>query len=222
MDLAANPVENLLEDQMERIEKSCEIDAPVRTVYNQWTQFEEFPRIMSGVEEVRQTDDTHLHWRARIGGKQEEWDAEIVEQVPDQLIAWRSISGAANSGKVEFQPVGTNRTRVSVIMEYDPQGVVEKVGDALGAVSRKVERTVEDFKEFIENRGRETGAWRGEVHGGQKTGSSELESPGGMGSTAGMGSAGLGSSGMETPDAGMPGTQTPKRRVKTGRGKKPG
>jgi uncharacterized membrane protein len=216
-----------LEDYMERIEKSCEINAPVRAVYNQWTQFEEFPRFMDGVKEVRQTDDTHLHWRASIGGKDKEWDAEITEQVPDQVIAWRSISGAPNNGKVQFQPMGANRTRVQVIMEYDPQGIVENVGDALGMVSSKVERTVEEFKEFIENRGRETGAWRGEVHGSEKTGGRggmerdpEAASPnlglgsggGGMG-TSGMGS-GIGgnpsSQGGSNPSKGMPGTDTSK------------
>jgi uncharacterized membrane protein len=154
---------------MERFESSIEVDCPVRMVYNQWTQFEEFPRFMKGVEEVQQLDDTHLHWRATIGGKTKEWEAEITEQVPDQRIAWRSISGAPNAGSVHFEPLPGDRTRATVKLGYDPQGIAENVGDALGIVSRRVETTLQDFKEFIEKRGRETGAWRGEVHGGRPT-----------------------------------------------------
>ncbi len=155
---------------MERIEKTFEVDCPVGTVYNQWTQFEQFPRFMEGVEEVRQLDDTHLHWRAKIAGKQKEWDAEIVEQVPDQRIAWRSTSGAANAGTVRFEPLNKERTRVKLTMEYEPQGFVEKTGDMVGVVSHKVENAVEKFKKLIEARRSETGGWRGEVHGGRKTG----------------------------------------------------
>jgi uncharacterized membrane protein len=153
---------------MERIEKTFEINCPVSTVYNQWTQFEEFPRFMDGVKEVRQLDDTHLHWRASIGGKDKEWDAEIVEQVPDQRIAWRSTNGAPNAGTVRFEPLNRERTRVQLTMEYEPQGALEKAGDAVGIVSSKVETAVEKFKDLIENRGGETGAWRGEVRGGKK------------------------------------------------------
>ena len=155
---------------MERIEKSIEVRCPVRTVYNQWTQFEEFPRFMAGVKEVKQLDDTHVHWHAEIWGKEKEWDAEIVEQVPDKRIAWRSTTpDAPNAGSVRFEALGPDRTRVNLTMEYDPQGVVENVGDAVGVFSSRVQNTVEDFKKFIESRGAETGAWRGEVHGGQKT-----------------------------------------------------
>ena len=155
---------------MERIEKSVEVKAPVHAVYNQWTQFEEFPRFMAGVKEVKQLDDTHVHWHAEIWGKDKEWDAEITEQVPDQRIAWRSISGdAPNGGSVRFEPLGADRTRVNLTMEYEPQGLIENVGDKLGVMSARVQNTVEDFKKFIESRGRETGGWRGEVHGGQRT-----------------------------------------------------
>jgi uncharacterized membrane protein len=155
---------------MERIEKTVEVGVPVHTVYNQWTQFEEFPRFMSGVKEVRQLDDTHVHWHAEVWGKDKEWDSEIVEQVPDRRIAWRSTSGdAPNAGAVEFEPLGPDRTRVRLIMEYEPQGPLEKAGDAVGAFSTRVQSSVEQFKKYIESRGAETGAWRGEVHGGQKT-----------------------------------------------------
>ena len=153
---------------MERIEKSVEVACPVRTVYNQWTQFEEFPRFMTGVKEVKQIDDTHVHWHAEVWGKDKEWDAEIIEQVPDQVIAWRSVSGAPNAGAVRFEPLTHDRTRVRLMMEYEPQGAAEKTGDAIGIFGSRVQNTVEDFKKFIEKRALETGAWRGEVHGGQK------------------------------------------------------
>jgi uncharacterized membrane protein len=154
---------------MERIEKTFEVDCPVGTAYNQWTQFEEFPRFMEGVDEVRQLDDTHLHWKAKIAGKAKEWDSEIVEQVPDEVIAWRSTSGAPNAGTVRFEPLASERTRIKVTMEYEPQGFIEKAGDTLGVVSHKVEDAVERFKDLLEKRRSETGAWRGEVHGGRKT-----------------------------------------------------
>ncbi len=148
---------------MERIEKSIDVDRPLRTVYDQWTQFEEFPRFMEGVEEVHQIDDETLHWIAKVGGKREEWEAQIVQQVPDQTIAWRHTGGAVNSGVVLFTPLDGDRCRVTLALEYDPQGFVEKVGDALGFVSRRVEGDLERFKKFIEERGSETGAWRGEI-----------------------------------------------------------
>lgn len=155
---------------MERIEKSIEVRCPVRAVYNQWTQFEEFPKFMTGVKQVRQLDDTHQHWHAEIWGKDKEWDSEIVEQVPDQRIAWRSTTPETpNAGMVRFEPLGPDRTRVNLTMEYEPKGAVENIGDALGVMSGRVETTVKQFKEFIESRGAESGAWRGEVHGGQRT-----------------------------------------------------
>ena len=155
---------------MERIEKSVEVMAPVHAVYNQWTQFEEFPRFMAGVKQVQQIDDTRLHWRTEIWGKEKEFDAEITEQVPDQRIAWRSTTGdAPNAGEVRFEPLGPDRTRVHLAMSYEPQGVVENVGDKLGAMTARVQTSVNDFKKFIEQRGQETGGWRGEVRGGQRT-----------------------------------------------------
>ncbi len=148
---------------MSSIQKSIDVDVPVRTAYNQWTQFEEFPRFMEGVQEVRQLDDTHLHWRADIGGKEKEWDAVITDQVPDQRVAWRSTSGAENAGVVTFQSLGPDRTRVTLQVDYDPDGFVENVGDAMGFVSRRVEGDLDRFKQFIESRGTATGAWRGTV-----------------------------------------------------------
>lgn len=154
---------------MARIEKDIEVKAPLRSVYDQWTQFEDFPRFMDGVREVRQLDDTHLHWCAKVAGKELEWDAEILEQVPDQRIAWRSVTGKLNAGTVEFQPVDAERTRICLTMEYDPEGPIENVGDALGVTARRVSKDLENFKDFIEQRMRATGQWRGEVHGGRTT-----------------------------------------------------
>jgi len=153
---------------MEQVEKTIEVDRPVSTVYNQWTQFEDFPFFMEGVKEVRQLDDTHLHWRAEIWGKEKEWDAEITEQEPDKRISWKSVSGAPNAGTVRFEPVGPDRTRVRLTMAYEPEGVMENVGDSLGVFTARVEHDVEEFKKFIERRGEETGAWRGAVDGSQR------------------------------------------------------
>jgi uncharacterized membrane protein len=154
---------------MATIERSIDIEAPVRVVYNQWTQFEEFPRFMEGVQEVRQLDDKHLHWRAVVGGAEKVWDAEITEQIPDERVAWRARSGAANAGVVTFHRISDGRTRIMLQLEYDPQGVVETVGDAVGVVSHRVDSDLLRFKDFVEMRGRETGAWRGEIRQDRKT-----------------------------------------------------
>jgi uncharacterized membrane protein len=148
---------------MSVIEKSIEIEVPVTTAYNQWTQFEEFPKFMEGVKEVKQIDDTHLRWKADIGGKEKEWDAEITEQIPDNRIAWRSRDGAMNAGVVSFHRLSDSKSKVMLQMEYDPQGVVENVGDAVGVVSQRVLGDLERFKRYIESRRQETGAWRGTV-----------------------------------------------------------
>ena len=148
-------------------EKSIEVNVPVHTAYNQWTQFESFPQFMEGVEEVHQLDDTRLHWRAKVAGKEAEWNAEITEQTPDRRIAWRSTSGAQNDGVVTFQPEGPNKTKITLRVDYDPEGIVEETGDKLGFVSRRMDGDLKRFKKFIEERGAETGAWRGEIHGGQ-------------------------------------------------------
>jgi uncharacterized membrane protein len=152
---------------MSTIEKSIDISVPDHTAYNQWTQFEEFPQFMEGVREVKQLDDKRLRWRAQIGGKEVEWEAEITEQVPDSRIAWRSRSGAVHGGVVTFHRLSDSATRVMLQMEYDPKGLVENVGDAVGVVSARVEGDLHRFKEFIEKRGRETGAWRGEIKQGE-------------------------------------------------------
>lgn len=148
---------------MSTIEKSIDVNVPLQTAYNQWTQFEEFPRFMEGIETVQQLDDKHLHWRAEIAGKTEEWDAEIIEQVPDQRIMWRSTSGVKNAGTVSFIPVSPDTTRVKVEMVYEPEGFIENVGEMLGVDDRRVEGDLERFKQYIESRGVESGAWRGEI-----------------------------------------------------------
>lgn len=149
---------------MSTIEKTVDVDVPVRTAYDQWTQFESFPQFMEGVESVKQLDDKRLHWKAEIGGVTREWDAEIVDQTPDQRITWRATEGAKNDGTVSFAPDDLERsTRVTMRLEYEPEGAVEKAGDMLNIVERRVEGDLERFKEFIESRGAETGAWRGDV-----------------------------------------------------------
>jgi uncharacterized membrane protein len=145
------------------VQETIELNVPLSTAYNQWTQFEEFPKFMASVQEVRQIDDTHLHWKAVVAGKPKEWDSEIVEQIPDQRIAWRSTGGVPNAGAVTFQRVGVNRTRVKLEMDYDPQTVTEKIGDAVGAVKLTAKGNLQRFKELVEARGAETGAWRGTV-----------------------------------------------------------
>jgi uncharacterized membrane protein len=172
------------------VQDSIEIDVPLSTAYNQWTQFEEFPNFMKDVEEVRQVDDTHLHWRANIAGKPVEWDAEITTQIPDRRISWRSTSGPPNSGAVTFDRVSDNRTRVTLRMSYRAPGIAEKVGDALGLVRAELSGNLHRFADFIQGRQRETGAWRGTVSGG----STMAGAGGSSGNRAGSGNgAGSGS-----------------------------
>jgi uncharacterized membrane protein len=148
---------------MSSTEESIDVNVPVSTAYNQWTQFEEFPKFMDSVREVRQLDDTHLHWRANIAGKEEQWDSEITEQVPDERIAWRSTSGIKNAGVVTFEKLADDKTRIKLHMDYSPQSVDEKVGDALGLVRMQTRGNLKRFKELLESRGKESGAWRGSV-----------------------------------------------------------
>jgi uncharacterized membrane protein len=147
------------------VEDTIEVDVPVRTAYNQFTQFEEFPQFMESVVSIQQLDDTHLQWRARVAGQEQSWQSEITFQVPDKRIAWRSTSGPENSGVVTFQPVSNDRTRVTLRMSYRPPGLLETVGDSLGAVKLELGRNLQNFKRFIEGRQVETGSWRGVVSG---------------------------------------------------------
>jgi uncharacterized membrane protein len=153
------------------VDKKLEIDAPIERVYNQWTQFEDFPRFMEGVEEVHQQGDERLHWRAKVGGKDREWYARITRQVPDEVLAWESEGGANNAGTIIFKPLSPERTELEVHMQYETEDFVESVGGALGFLSRRVDTDLKNFKDFIENRGQETGAWRGEIIHGAPEGS---------------------------------------------------
>ena len=148
---------------MATVESSIDVNVDRTTAYNQWTQFESFPQFMENVTSVHQLDDRRLRWVAEIGGQTREWEAEIVEQIPDQRIAWSSVSGEPNGGIVTFQSLGDTTTKVHLRMEYEPQGLLESAGDLLGVVDRQVKGDLERFKRFIESQGEETGSWRGTV-----------------------------------------------------------
>jgi uncharacterized membrane protein len=159
---------------MPTVKKSIDVDVPVRIAYDQWTQFEEFPRFMDGVEAVQQLDDKRLHWRAKVGGKVEEWDAEINEQVPDKIISWSSTSGARNEGIVRFVPAG-EKTKIELEMHWEPKDVTERIGDVLGADDARIQGDLGRFKKFIEERRSPTGAWRGKISGGEVEGGDRAE-----------------------------------------------
>ena len=148
---------------MKTIEESIEIQVPVSTAYNQWTQFESFPQFMEGVERVDQKGDTRLHWVAEVGGEKREWDAEITEQHPDHRIAWKAVDANGPHGVVTFHKLDDSHTKIMVQMDHDPDGLKESMGSMIGLDSRRVKGDLERFKTFIESRGGETGAWRGEV-----------------------------------------------------------
>jgi uncharacterized membrane protein len=148
---------------MGTVEESIEVAVPLRTAYDQWTQFEEFPQFMEGVKEVRQLDDTHLHWIVELGGRRHEWDAVVTEQKPDERIAWRNTEGKENAGVVTFHRIDDTHTKLMVQLDFVPEGIVEKLGDAMGAPDRRVGGDLQRFKEMIEDRGQATGAWRGQV-----------------------------------------------------------
>ena len=152
---------------MSVIHTTIEIEVPVRIAYDQWTQFEDFPRFMEGIEEVRQVDETHLHWRARIAGVTREWDARITEQIPDQLVAWTSVDGTRNDGLVTFEALAAHRCQVGFRMDLEPDGLAETLGDASGLIQARARGDLRRFKSFVEHRNRTTGSWRGEVDRGE-------------------------------------------------------
>ncbi len=196
---------------MSKVEKSITVSVPVRVAYNQWTRFDEYPRFMDGVKSVRQLDDRHLEWHAQIDGKDDTWTADIMEQIPDQRIAWRGAGGARNDGVVSFHRLDDNTTRVVLQLEYDSRGPAENVGSALAMVERRVEGDLKRFKEFIEVRQAETGAMHGEMRG------SQVKNPAGVGSISigqsgmgpGSGSTGTGQRGKSPVSAGQEGTGRP-------------
>ena len=148
---------------MSTIEESIDVDVPVSTAYSQWTQFESFPQFMDGIERVEQTDDTHLHWVAEVGGARREWDAEITEQHPDERVAWRAIDQEGPDGVVTFHRLSDATTRVMVQMDYEPRGLKETAGAMAGSDARQVRDDLESFKQFIESRGSATGRWSGDI-----------------------------------------------------------
>ena len=150
------------------VDAEIEVGVPVTTAYNQWTQFEEFPRFMEGVDEVKQLDDTLLHWAATVSGRHAEWDAKIIEQQPDRLITWESVDGKRTRGTVTFAPAGPERSRVRLEMSYQPESTAERVGSAIGLDSRRINADLARFRELVEERQAASGAWRGEIEGGER------------------------------------------------------
>lgn len=170
---------------MERIERSIEVDVPLRTAYDLWTRFEEFPRFMEGIEKVNQVDDAHTDWTAKIGGKSKTWRAEIVDQVPDERIVWKALEGAGHRGAVTFSPLGKDQTLVQLALDYEPEGVIETIGDAFGGVERRVEGDLKKFKETVESaEAAPRGGWRGTIKDGRVI-EPDVES-GAAGGTSGM------------------------------------
>jgi ribosome-associated toxin RatA of RatAB toxin-antitoxin module len=153
-----------------KVEKRILVNVPVSTAYNQWTQFEEFPHFMGGVKSVKQTSDDQLEWVAEVAGVRRQWTAKVLEQIPDRKVAWAATEGATNAGAVEFEDVGGGQTSLRLTLEYEPEGIIEKVGDKLNVVDRQAEADLQRFKEFIEDAGYATGAWRGSVNEGASVG----------------------------------------------------
>jgi hypothetical protein len=158
-----------------KVEESIQVDVPVSTAYNQWTQFEDFPHFMGGVTDVHQHDDQRLHWVAEIAGVKREWEATILEQIPDQKIAWAATEGATNAGAVRFEAAGPASTIVHLTLEYEPEGLVEQAGDKLGIVGRQAKSDLQKFKALIEDEGYESGAWRGTIQHGVSAGTPGIE-----------------------------------------------
>lgn len=172
-----------------KVEKRILVNVPVSTAYNQWTQFEEFPHFMGGVKSVKQLSDDRLEWVAEIAGIRRQWEARILEQVPDRKVAWAATDGATNAGAVEFEDVGGGQTSLQLTLEYEPEGIIEKVGDKLNVVDRQAEADLKRFKEFIEDEGYASGAWRGRVSSGAPVGTPGVEDA--AGSLGDSGKAGV-------------------------------
>ncbi len=172
-----------------KVEKRILVNVPVSTAYNQWTQFEEFPHFMGGVKSVTQLSDDRLEWVAEIGGIRRQWEAKILEQVPDRRVAWAATEGATNAGAVDFEDIGGGQTSLQLTLEYEPEGIIEKVGDKLNVVDRQAEADLQRFKEFIEDEGYASGAWRGSVSTGAPAGTPGVEDA--AGSRGDSGKAGI-------------------------------
>ena len=172
-----------------KVEKRILVNVPVSTAYNQWTQFEEFPHFMGGVKSVTQLSDDRLEWVAEIGGVRRQWEARILEQIPDRKVAWAATEGATNAGAIEFEDIGGGQTSLQLTLEYEPEGIIEKVGDKLNVVERQAEADLQRFKEFIEDEGYASGAWRGSVSSGAPAGTPGVEDA--AGSRGDSGKAGI-------------------------------
>jgi ribosome-associated toxin RatA of RatAB toxin-antitoxin module len=175
---------------MATVQESIDVNVPIGQAYNQWTQFEDFPRFMSGVDAVRQLDDTTVHFETSIAGVKREYDAQITVQEPDQRVTWESLNEPRNAGTVWFESLGPDETKVNVELTWEPESAMEKIGAAVGLDSRQVASDLKKFKEFIESRGSETGAWRESVNDG------EVESQAASAGTAGAGAAGTAGAGI--------------------------
>jgi uncharacterized membrane protein len=181
-----------------KVEKSVRVNLPLSTVYNQWTQFEEFPRFMAGVEQVTQLADNRLEWVAEIAGVRRQWIAKILEQVPDQKVAWAAVEGATNAGEVSFEEVGPAQTEVRLALAFEPEGFMESVGDRLGIVEKQAEGDLERFKNFVESHRRATGEWRGSINEG-----ATVRTPGVEDAASSWGDSGkVGDTGWEPPTDG--------------------
>ncbi|WP_461172769.1 SRPBCC family protein [Arthrobacter sp. Z1-9] len=172
-----------------KVEKRILVNVPVSTAYNQWTQFEDFPHFMGGVKSVTQLSDDRLEWVAEIGGIRRQWEAKILEQIPDRKVAWAATEGATNAGAIEFEDIGGGQTSLQLTLEYEPEGIIEKVGDKLNVVERQAEADLQRFKEFIEDEGYASGAWRGSVSSGAPAGTPGVEDA--AGSRGDSGKAGI-------------------------------
>lgn len=178
-----------------KVQKSVVVDVPLSTAYNQWTQFEEFPRFMEGVQQVTQLADDRLEWVVEIAGVRRQWVAKILEQAPDRKVAWTAVEGATNAGEVTFDELGEGRTEVHLTLEYEPEGFVESMGDRLNLVERQAEGDLGRFKEFVEAHPRASGSWRGSINEGATT-----QAPGVADAASSFGDSGkVGDPGRETP-----------------------
>jgi ribosome-associated toxin RatA of RatAB toxin-antitoxin module len=197
-----------------QVSKSIVVNVPVSTAYNQWTQFEDFPHFMGGIKQVTHLSDDRLEWVAEIAGVKRQWEAQILEQVPDQKVAWAATEGATNAGSVTFDDIGGGQTSVHLFLEYEPEGLVEKVGDKLNIVENQAESDLERFKKFIEAEGYASGAWRGTVpaaghvgtpgveHADESRGDSGKAGVSGKAVAAGIGAAAVAAAGVAAAAAG--------------------
>jgi len=144
-------------------DESIDVQVPISTAYNQWTQFETFPEFMGGVEQITQLDGRNLQWKVSVGAQRRQFDAVIAEQHPEERVAWKSTDGKTHAGVVTFHKLAPEETRVTVQLDWEPEGVAEKAGALVGVDDREVSSDLHRFKSFIEGRTQASGSTRGEV-----------------------------------------------------------